>query len=89
MFIALALDTCSRDLNTDFTLGDYLYGAVNLTKNADPDKYRYSSYGIGFGARLQFSLSNGDLFFLIFFFFELIIVLLCMTIIEKRYFSSW
>ena len=30
-----------------------------LAKNADPDKYGYSSYGIGFVARSQFLLSNG------------------------------
>ena len=31
-----------------FTLGNSLFGAVKLTKNAYPDKYRYSGYGIGF-----------------------------------------
>ena len=40
------LDTWSRDLNTDFTLGNCLFGTVKLTKNADLDKYRYSSYGV-------------------------------------------
>ena len=42
-------------LNTKFTLGDSLVGAVQLTQNADT--YRCSCYGIGFDARLQFSLS--------------------------------
>ena len=52
-------DTCSRDLNTDFTLGNGLFGVVKLTKNPDPDNYGYSGYGIWFDAHLQFSLPNG------------------------------
>ena len=55
-FIAYELDARSKDLNTTFALGDCLFGAVNLTKNADPDKYWFSGYGIAFDARLQFSL---------------------------------
>ena len=31
-----------------------------LTKNADPDKYRYSGYDIGFDARSYFSLPDGS-----------------------------
>ena len=42
------LDSWSRDLNTGFTLGGCLFGGVKLTKNADPDKYSYSGYGIRF-----------------------------------------
>ena len=49
------VDTWSRHLNPDFTLGDSLFGAVKLTKNADPVKYGYSCYGIGFDAGLQIS----------------------------------
>ena len=30
------------------TLTNALFGAVNLTKNTDIDKYKYSIYGIGF-----------------------------------------
>ena len=33
--IVYELDTWSRDLNTDFTLSDWLFGAA---KNAGPDK---------------------------------------------------
>ena len=32
----------------DPTLKNCLFGAVNLTKDADIDRYRYSGYGIGF-----------------------------------------
>ena len=33
---------------------------MKLTKNADPDKYRYSGYGIGFDLRSQFAWSDGS-----------------------------
>ena len=54
------LGTWSRHLNTDFTLDDCLFGAVKLTNNADPGKYEYSGYSIGFDACSQFLLSNGE-----------------------------
>ena len=31
-----------RNLNTGFTLKNCLFGSVKLTKNVDPDKYKYS-----------------------------------------------
>ena len=54
------LDTWSRGLNSDFTLKDCLFRGVKLAKNADPDKYIYSRYGIGFDSSSEFSLSNGS-----------------------------
>ena len=45
---------------TDFTLRNFLFQDVELTKNANPDKYSYSVYGIGFDARGSFSLSDGS-----------------------------
>ena len=44
-----------RNLNTDFTLGKCLFGSVKLTKNPNLDKYKYSSYGVGFDSRSEFS----------------------------------
>ena len=41
-------------------LGNSLFGHVKLNKNADPDKYKYFGYGIGFDARRNFSLSDGN-----------------------------
>lgn len=38
----------------------YLLGALKLTKDADPDKFGYSSYGIGFDVLSKFLLSSGD-----------------------------
>ena len=42
-----------RNLNTDFILNDWLFGCVKLTKNVNPDKYKYSGYGIGFDSRTK------------------------------------
>ena len=42
----------------DFSLRNPLFGAVKLTRNLDPNKYKYSDYGAGFGACGSFSLSN-------------------------------
>ena len=38
LYISHELDTWSKDLNTVFTLGNCLIGAMKLTKNADQDK---------------------------------------------------
>ena len=48
LFIVYESNTWSRNLNADFTLKDRLFGAVKLTKNADPEKYSYSGFGIRF-----------------------------------------
>ena len=40
-----------RNLSIDFTLNNCLFGSVKLTKNADPEKYKYSGYAIGFNSR--------------------------------------
>ena len=48
------------NVGKDFPLGSSLFGAVKLIKNSDPDKYKYSGYGIGFDARARFYLSNGS-----------------------------
>ena len=58
LFIVYELDTWSRDLNTDFSLKDCLFGSVKVTKNDDPDKYKYSGYGIGFDSRSKFSSTD-------------------------------
>ena len=60
-FVVYELDTWSRDLNSDFTLKDCLFGGVKLAKNTDPDKYVYSGYGIGFDSRSEFSLIDGSM----------------------------
>ena len=83
LYISYLLNEWSKDLNADFTLGNCLFGAVKLTKKADPDKYEHSGYGIGFDSRSQFSWtneSNGKMLLIL----QLIIVLLCILIIEIK-----
>ena len=55
-FIFYELDTWSRDLNSNCLLG-----GVKEAKNADPDKYVYTGYGIAFDLRLDFSLTDGTI----------------------------
>ena len=38
-FFVYKLDTWSKNVITDLTLDDCLFGAVKLTKNSDTDKY--------------------------------------------------
>ena len=37
-----------------------MLGCIKLTKNADPDKYSYSGYGIGFDTHGYHSLPDGS-----------------------------
>ena len=37
-----------------------MFRAVKLIKNADPGKYKCSGYGVEFGARGSFSISDGS-----------------------------
>ena len=43
------------------TLENYLFGAVNLSRNADIDKHKYSGYDIGFDLGEIFLFPNGKL----------------------------
>ena len=47
-------------MNSDFTLKDCLFGGEKIAKNADRDKYVYSSYDIGFDTHSEFSLPDGS-----------------------------
>ena len=60
LHITYELDTQSRDINTGFTLGNWLFGAIKLTKSDDSDKYGYNGFANGFYARLQFSWVDGS-----------------------------
>ena len=55
------VDTWPQDLNTDFTFKGCLFGPARITKNADPDKYKHSGYGIGFDSRSEFSSPDGSM----------------------------
>ena len=43
LYISYTISPWLKYLNTDFTLNNCLFGSVKLNKNADPDKYKYSS----------------------------------------------
>ena len=60
-YISYTLSQWLRNLNADFTLGNFLYVSVKLTKNADPDKQVYTGYGIRFDSCSEFSLSDGSM----------------------------
>ena len=74
VFIVYELDRWSEDLNTKFNLKDCLFGSVKLTKNADPNKYSYSGYAIGFDSCSLFSVPNSDW---------------SKNVLKKRYFNCW
>ena len=61
IYYSYTLDQWSQDLHTDFTLGNWLFGSVNLTKKADPDKCKYSGYDRGFDSRSQLSFTHGSM----------------------------
>ena len=48
-----------RNSNTGFILNNCLSGFVKVTNNGNLAKYKYSSYGIGFDSRSQFSFTDG------------------------------
>ena len=61
LYISNILSPSLRNLNTDFKLNNCLFGSVELTKDADSDKYKYSGYGIGFDSRSEFSFTDGNM----------------------------
>ena len=61
IYIACEIDMWSYTQCVCFTLGNFLFWAVYLTKNFDFDKYKYR-YGTRFDACRRFSLSGGSEF---------------------------
>ena len=60
LYISYTLGSQLRNLNTDFTLGNCLFGSVKLTKNTDLDKYQYTGHGIGFDSHSEFLFTDGS-----------------------------
>ena len=58
IYIVYELRASSSHIS-DPTLKNCLFGAVTLTKNADIEKYSYSSYGTEFDRRSSFSFPGG------------------------------
>ena len=59
VYISYEINLWNNVDSRDPTLGDSLFGAVTLVKNADIDKYKYSGYGIGFDMKGTLSKGNG------------------------------
>ena len=57
IYIVYEITSDYKDINYP-TLENCLFVSVNLTKNADIDKYRYSGYGIGFDRQSSISIGN-------------------------------
>ena len=53
LYISYTLVPQLKNLNTDFTLSNCLFGSVKRTKNTGLDKYKYTGYGIGFDSRSE------------------------------------
>ena len=60
LYISYTLTPWLKNLNTEFTLNNCLFGSVKLTKNTNPVKYKNSGCGIGFDSCSGFSLSMGE-----------------------------
>ena len=58
--IAYEINLRSSIQDVDCALGNILFGAVKLTKNTDPHKYKYPGYSIEFDAGGSFSFSDGS-----------------------------
>ena len=46
-------------INSNFTIKDSLFRSIKLAKNADPNKYVYSGYGIRLDSGSKFYLPDG------------------------------
>ena len=62
LYISYKLNPQLRNLNTDLTLNNCLFGSVKLTKNIDLDldKYNYSGYRISFDSRSEYFFTYGS-----------------------------
>ena len=61
LYIFYTLNPWLTNLNTDFTLKNCLFGSVKLNKNANPYKYKFSDYGLGFDSGSEFSFTDGSI----------------------------
>ena len=59
-FVSHTLVPQLKNLNTDSTLGNFLFGWAKVTNNFDLDKYKYTGYEIGFDSRSEFLFTNEE-----------------------------
>ena len=55
IYIAYKLDPIALSRDSTFTIQNALFGAMQITKNANTSKYNYKGYGICFYESEQFS----------------------------------
>ena len=58
IYIVYKLDPISSTRDTTFMIQNVLFGAMEITKNADTSKYKYKGYGICFDEGGSFSTGN-------------------------------
>ena len=88
LYISYTLGQQLKNLSTDFRLRNCLFGSVKLTKNANPDKYNYTGYEIGFDSPSEFLFTEGSYRKNVIIFGELTCVCHCMLIIREKYLNS-
>ena len=54
LYISDTLIPWLRNLIGDFILNNCLFAYLKLTKNTDPDIYKYTGYGIGYNSRISY-----------------------------------
>ena len=54
----LNLRNWSEILVRNFTLKNCLFGATNITKHSDKEKWAYSGYGLAFDGKSKWSFGN-------------------------------
>ena len=61
IYILYTLGPQLKNLNTDFTLINCLFGSVKITENVNLDNYKYTGYGIGgIDSRSEFLFTDGS-----------------------------
>ena len=55
IYIVYKLDPIATSRDTTFTIQNALFGAMQITKNTDINKYNYKGYGICFDGRKEFT----------------------------------
>ena len=58
IYCVYKIDPIASTRDDTFTIQNALFGAVEITKNADTSKYNYKGYGIGFDEQGMFSMEN-------------------------------
>ena len=58
IYVVYKLDPINSTRDTTFTIKNALFGAMEITKNADNSKYKYKGYGICFDEGGSFSIGN-------------------------------